>query len=32
VRLAGDFNFWDDKAHPMRSLGSSGVWGIFIPG
>jgi 1,4-alpha-glucan branching enzyme len=31
VRVAGDFNFWDGRAHPMRVLGSSGVWEIFIP-
>ncbi|MHB2022377.1 MAG: 1,4-alpha-glucan branching protein GlgB [Mycobacteriales bacterium] len=31
VRVAGDFNYWDGKAHPMRSLGSSGVWELFIP-
>ena len=32
VRVIGDFNFWNGTAHPMRSLGSSGVWEIFIPG
>ena len=32
VRVAGDWNFWNGVAHPMRSLGSSGVWEIFIPG
>jgi 1,4-alpha-glucan branching enzyme len=31
VRVMGDWNFWDGKAQPMRSLGSSGVWEIFIP-
>ncbi|MCW2548627.1 MAG: 1,4-alpha-glucan branching enzyme, partial [Mycobacterium sp.] len=31
VRVMGDWNFWDARAHPMRSLGSSGVWEIFIP-
>src|SRR4051794_10281838 len=31
VRVAGDFNFWDSRAHPMRVLGSSGVWELFIP-
>jgi len=31
VRVAGDFNFWDSRAHPMRSLGSSGVWELFVP-
>ena len=29
---AGDFDGWDGRANPMRSLGSSGVWELFIPG
>ncbi|MEU5343925.1 1,4-alpha-glucan branching enzyme [Streptomyces sp. NPDC020766] len=32
VRVAGTFNFWDATAFPMRSLGSSGVWELFVPG
>ena len=32
VSVVGDFNNWDGRAHPMRSLGPSGVWEIFIPG
>ena len=32
MRVAGDFNFWDSQPNPMRSLGSSGVWELFIPG
>jgi len=32
VRVAGDFNFWDSVAHPMRSLGSTGIWELFVPG
>ena len=32
VRVAGDFNFWMGHALPMRSLGSSGVWELFVPG
>ena len=32
VRIIGDFNFWDGTAHPMRSLGGSGVWELFVPG
>ncbi|MCU1469025.1 MAG: 1,4-alpha-glucan branching enzyme [Glaciihabitans sp.] len=32
VRVMGDFNDWDGRAHPMRSLGSSGVWDLFVPG
>ncbi|MDX6267842.1 MAG: 1,4-alpha-glucan branching enzyme [Frankiales bacterium] len=31
VRVKGDFNGWDGTSHPMRSLGSSGVWELFIP-
>ena len=31
VRVAGDFNFWDGASHPMRSLGSTGVWELFVP-
>jgi 1,4-alpha-glucan branching enzyme len=32
VSVVGDFNGWDGRYHPMRSLGASGVWEIFIPG
>ncbi|MGH9105887.1 MAG: 1,4-alpha-glucan branching protein GlgB [Acidimicrobiales bacterium] len=32
VRVVGDWNFWDGRVHPMRALGSSGVWELFIPG
>jgi 1,4-alpha-glucan branching enzyme len=32
VRVVGDFNGWDGRQHPMRVLGSSGVWEIFLPG
>lgn len=32
VRVSGDFNYWDGVAYPMRSLGSSGVWELFVPG
>jgi 1,4-alpha-glucan branching enzyme len=32
VRVIGDFNHWDGQAHPMRSLGGSGVWELFVPG
>ena len=31
VRVIGDFNQWDGYAHPMRRLGSTGVWEIFVP-
>jgi 1,4-alpha-glucan branching enzyme len=32
VRVVGDFNLWDGRVHPMRSMGSSGVWELFVPG
>jgi 1,4-alpha-glucan branching enzyme len=32
VRVVGDWNFWDGRVHPMRALGGSGVWELFIPG
>ncbi|MGC6424241.1 MAG: 1,4-alpha-glucan branching protein GlgB [Lentimonas sp.] len=32
VSVVGDFNHWDGRYHPMRSLGASGVWELFIPG
>jgi 1,4-alpha-glucan branching enzyme len=32
VRVVGDFNRWDGRLHPMRSLGPSGVWELFVPG
>ncbi len=32
VSVVGNFNCFDGRQHPMRMLGSSGVWEIFIPG
>jgi 1,4-alpha-glucan branching enzyme len=32
VSVVGDFNHWDGRFHPMRLLGASGVWEVFIPG
>ncbi|HKJ23068.1 MAG TPA: 1,4-alpha-glucan branching protein GlgB [Gammaproteobacteria bacterium] len=32
VSVVGDFNNWDGRRHPMRSLGGSGLWELFIPG
>jgi 1,4-alpha-glucan branching enzyme len=32
VRVTGDFDYWQRRAFPMRSLGASGVWELFIPG
>jgi 1,4-alpha-glucan branching enzyme len=31
VRIKGDFNSWDGREHPMRQLGVSGVWELFVP-
>ncbi|HLI58883.1 MAG TPA: 1,4-alpha-glucan branching protein GlgB [Solirubrobacteraceae bacterium] len=31
VSVVGDFNSWDGRIHPMRVLGSSGVWELFVP-
>jgi 1,4-alpha-glucan branching enzyme len=31
ISVVGDFNGWDGRLHPMRSLGSSGIWELFIP-
>jgi 1,4-alpha-glucan branching enzyme len=32
VRVVGDFNSWDGRLCPMRALGSSGIWELFVPG
>ncbi|MFP5335603.1 MAG: 1,4-alpha-glucan branching protein GlgB [Actinomycetes bacterium] len=32
VRVVADFNHWDGRHHAMRSLGSAGVWELFVPG
>ena len=32
VSLICDFNYWDKNTHPMISLGSSGLWEVFIQG
>ncbi len=32
VSVVGSFNDWDGRRHPMRLLGSSGIWEVFIPG
>ena len=31
VHLVSDASGWDDRIYPMRSLGSSGVWELFLP-
>ncbi|HEY4280970.1 MAG TPA: 1,4-alpha-glucan branching protein GlgB [Conexibacter sp.] len=32
VSVVGEFDDWDGRLHPMRALGSSGVWELFVPG
>ncbi|MCL2189858.1 MAG: 1,4-alpha-glucan branching protein GlgB [Defluviitaleaceae bacterium] len=32
ISVVGDFNGWNGLRHPMRSMGGSGVWELFIPG
>ena len=32
VSLVGNFNGWHARYHPMRTLGASGVWELFVPG
>ena len=32
LSVVGDFNFWNGRLYPMRSLGASGIWEIFLPG
>ena len=31
VAVVGDFCGWNSSQYPMRSLGSSGIWELFIP-
>jgi 1,4-alpha-glucan branching enzyme len=31
VRVTGEFDYWSGRGLPMRSLGSSGVWELFVP-
>ncbi|HSU91939.1 MAG TPA: hypothetical protein VLI44_10810, partial [Sporolactobacillaceae bacterium] len=31
VSVVGDLNRWDGRVHMMRTLGSTGVWELFIP-
>jgi 1,4-alpha-glucan branching enzyme len=32
IRVVGDHNHWNGVPDPMRSLGTTGVWEIFLPG
>ena len=32
VSVIGSFNGWDGRLFPMRAMGASGIWEIFVPG
>jgi 1,4-alpha-glucan branching enzyme len=32
VSLVADFNHFDGRMNPMRSMGASGIWELFVPG
>ena len=32
VSVLGEFNRWDGRLFPMRSMGAAGIWEIFVPG
>jgi 1,4-alpha-glucan branching enzyme len=32
VSVVGEFNSWDGRLHPMRTMGASGIWELFLPG
>ena len=32
VSVIGEFNHWDGLTLPMRSMGASGIWELFVPG
>ncbi|MBA3524323.1 MAG: 1,4-alpha-glucan branching protein GlgB, partial [Geodermatophilaceae bacterium] len=32
VRVTGDFDYWQSREFPMRALGTTGVWELFVPG
>ncbi|MBI5273261.1 MAG: 1,4-alpha-glucan branching protein GlgB [Chlamydiia bacterium] len=31
VSLVADFNAWNGQMNPMRSMGASGIWELFVP-
>jgi 1,4-alpha-glucan branching enzyme len=31
VSVVGDFNSWDGRLHAMRSMGTGGIWELFLP-
>ncbi len=32
VSVVGDWCMWDGRAYPMRRMGTSGLWELFVPG
>jgi 1,4-alpha-glucan branching enzyme len=32
VSLLAEFNHWDGRLSPLRVMGSSGIWELFVPG
>ncbi len=32
VSVVGEFNRWDGRLFPMRNMGATGIWEIFVPG
>ncbi len=32
VSVIGNFNRWDGRLYPMRSMGERGIWELFVPG
>ena len=32
VSVVGDFCDWDGRRYPLRPLGASGIWELFVPG
>src|SRR5204862_6824230 len=32
VAVLGDFSSADGRLHPVRALGASGIWELFVPG
>jgi 1,4-alpha-glucan branching enzyme len=32
ISVIGDFNNWDGRLFPMRQMGASGIWELFVPG
>jgi 1,4-alpha-glucan branching enzyme len=31
VSVVGDFNLWNGRLYPMRAMGASGIWELFVP-